>query len=169
MITKKIRYKDIDGNPAEAEYCFRIGEADLGEMELRHKGELVEHFKNIIATQDGNELVERFKSIMYTAVGRRVGNRIVKNDDVREEFFGTGAYDALFMELILSKDGGADFFIGMLPEDLQKQAVENAEKQYSEEELLAMSDDEFARVAGRDPQKMTQQMLLVGYKRRSAA
>jgi hypothetical protein len=46
------------------------------------------------------------------------GKRFIKNDQLREEFTQTAAYDALFMELATDEDAAANFIQGILPKDM---------------------------------------------------
>ncbi|QBZ73596.1 hypothetical protein SEA_ROSAASANTEWAA_32 [Streptomyces phage RosaAsantewaa] len=169
MIQKDITYTDLDGNQAKAIWHFGISKSELAELKLSHRGDIVEYFNAIVKNEDGASLIENFKKIIMLAVGKREGQRFVKNDDLRDEFLQTGAYDSFFMELIQSKDGGATVLTGMLPSDLAQQVEEKKLPEgFTDEELLAMSDDEFTNAVGSNAAAWDKRILQIAMQRKAA-
>ncbi len=122
------------------------------------------------------------------------GRRFVKDDDVRADFEQTGAYSALFIALATGEMPPEKFFNGIMPEDLHEKAAamkknmtpELTEKissdmllekdftpkrekptlhQYTREELLEMSDEEFAALSRKHKNSLPQHFLVVGMER----
>ncbi len=165
MPEKTIHYTDLDGKPAEATYYFALNTADLAEMKLSHKGDITEHFARIIEENDGAKLVAWYKDLLFKSIGRREGMRLVKNQDIVDEFVQTGAYEALFMNLLASEDAGNEFFISILPPAL----VEEAKKQDEAPVVKFYTDEEFDLTSELDPQRMTKEQLLAAFQRKTRA
>lgn len=174
MLMKTITYDDLDGKSVTEDFYFKLSEAEAAELELGYRGEGLSTFlMRALAAEDKNEIIQTFKMLIAMSVGRRSenGRRFVKNDEVRDDFMQSDAYSTLFMELMSNADRAVEFFKGILPKHLAEKAEAemNEEKTYTDEQLLAMSDDEFHMIAGTDPSKMSKQMLMIAFRRRDAA
>lgn len=172
MLPKVITYKNqFTGEEVSKEYHFALSRAEIAKMQLAHRGDIVEYFNEIVAKKDGAELIEVYEGLLLKSVGIREGDRLVKSQDIIDEFTQTGAYEELFMELIQSEDAGLGFFMKVFPEGLMEeaQAAENAKKSFTDEELLAMSDDEFMAVAGPNPMKWSKHHTALAMQRKTAA
>lgn len=164
--SKVIRYTNIDGKVVEKEYWFQLGNKDFAKMELAHMEKPGEHLTDLVKQGKTLELMKMWEQLLFKSVSIRKGDVLVKNDDIVEEFEGSGAYEEFFSELIARPDAGFDFFISIMPDDIQKQMHEERSKTYSNDELLAMSDEEFEKYAG--PEKdMSREMLLIAMRRRN--
>lgn len=167
MHSEIIHYNDLDGNPAQAEYHFYLGKGDLAEMDLVHRGDLTGYLEDIVKNKDGSELIKIFKELLLRSVGHREGMRFVRNQDIVDEFCQTGAYEALFLQLVTNEDAGLSFFRKIMPPDLiEKASAIDQNREYTDDELLTMSDADFARVAGRDPKNMSKRHLMIGMQRK---
>lgn len=157
MIPKTITYPDLDGNPVTDTYYFNLRKDEVAEMMLLHKGDFSEHLIQTVRSGDEGQIYRLFKMILMTAVGKRSedGRRLIKNQDVREEFEQTGAFSELLFELMQTPDSGSSFINGILPADLAAQAEAQANKTYTDAEKLAMSDEDFLKAAGGDPMQMS--------------
>lgn len=169
VVKRTISFEDIDGNPVEAEYYFQLAKTDVVEMDLihDHQDDMEDYLHTVTTNRDTRELLKIYKEILFRSVARRVGNGLDKSDAVMLEFVQTGAYDALFSELLEEEDGGAAFFMSIMPEDVQEKAAEQAAKTYTTDDLLKMTDEEFTRVAGKKDEDMSRDHLLVAMKRRT--
>lgn len=123
------------------------------------------------------------------------GKRFMKSDMITEEFMQTDAYSALFMELVTDAEASIAFIHGVIPSDVAKKITDvripeviavpdstmalteapgTAEtkpqikhvSEYTHQELLAMTQEEFDAVAGTDPQKMSRAVLIIAMQRR---
>jgi len=172
MLKRQITYNDLDDRSVTEEYWFGLNKAELAEMELSgSNGSLTDYFKTIVEAKDGRAMVNTFKEIILSTVGVRSedGKRFVKTDEIRENFELGGAYPELFMELVTDPDKAAEFFNGIMPKDLAEKvaAQQAAEQSKSVEELLAMDQADFDRIAGTNPQEMSKEHLMVAFQRKN--
>lgn len=124
MLKRLIKYTNFNDEEVTEEFYFNFTTAELAEMELSTFGGMAQMLKNIIATNDGGEIIRIFKKILMDSVGRRSedGRKFIKNPEIRNDFLDSGAFSALFMELITDIDSGAKFVNGLMPGDLVKKA-----------------------------------------------
>jgi hypothetical protein len=67
--------------------------------------------------------MKEIKSIIFMAYGQRSsdGKRFIKNQQLREEFESSMAYDALFISLVTNADYAAEFVNGIIPTKMIEQ------------------------------------------------
>lgn len=124
------------------------------------------------------------------------GRRFIKSDELRKEFEQHVAFSEMFIEFATDAKAAAEFIRGVVPAGLEQddaaiekqiaemqvsQAVETtpapaleAQQEtelsigdYSREDLLAMPQEEFQRLAGTDPKSMPREVLEVAMQRKS--
>lgn len=125
------------------------------------------------------------------------GKYFVKNEEITNAFVQSDAYSELFMELITDANATVKFMVGMLPGDLAEKVekmaadqfaalqppkvvdapvqvlgavvdtAQNVAVEYTQEELLAMPDEEFTHLFGDDPKLMTRKILVVAMQRKT--
>lgn len=117
MLKKTITYKDFNDVERTEDFYFNFSESELVEMELGTEGGLSEMLKKIVSAQDQPTLIKFFKNIILRAYGEKSpdGRRFIKNDEVREGFSQTNAFNVLFMELASNSDKAAEFITGLIP------------------------------------------------------
>jgi hypothetical protein len=171
MLNRTIKFKDLDGNDVEKEYYFSLNKAELAEwMITAPGGDLKAHLDKLVKSKNGRQVFAELKGILTMSVAERVGNRLVKNQDVIDEFMQTPAYEALFMELMVNNGVGLlDFIRGIVPPEFAENFGDAAAVEYTDAELLAMSDAEFYAAVGRDDKKWSRQVLQVAFRRKNAA
>jgi hypothetical protein len=170
-VKRTISFTDIDGNPKEEEYIFALDLDDAVEMKLvAEKGSEMEgYLTRIFKEVNVPEIVKTMKDMLFASVGRREGNLLVKDEQVKREFRYGGAYKQLFAELMEEMDSGAaEFFINIMPDQVQKQMKAELDKVYTKEELLAMTDEEFDKIAGTDTKKMSVEHFQIAFERRAS-
>lgn len=166
MFPHVISYKDLDEQPVEAEFWFSLNESEIAELKVTHQQDIGAYFQRIINADNTEQLIQFYRELLVLAVGRRQGQRMIKDNDVKSEFVDTGAYNALFVDLIQRKDHGAGFINDMFPKDLiEAYDAKKAEEQYTDEQLMAMTNAEFKRVAG-DKRNMSKHMTVIAMKRK---
>lgn len=123
MLKREITYEDFDGNQVTETFYFNLTMTELVELEAGREGGLQAALQRIIETNDRQALVKEFKSIILMAYGIKSedGKRFIKNDELRDAFTQTAAYDALFFELATKADAAADFIKGITPKDVSRQ------------------------------------------------
>ena len=118
MIAKTIHYTDYDGNERDEEFYFNLTQSEIVGMDLEFKGGMIANLNALLNDQDGNKLNEFFSKFILRSVGKKSpdGRRFIKNDEIREDFRQTPAYDQLFMSLITNADEAAAFMNGVIPQ-----------------------------------------------------
>jgi hypothetical protein len=178
MLQKAITYTNFDGNRVTENFHFHLNKAEIAELELSKKGGLAAYLRDLIQSDDGGAILQAFKELIMASVGRRSedGRRFEKSKDITDDFIQTGAYSEFLMELAQDADAAADFFRAIVPSDMatkMDQAMETVElpknKEYSDDELLAMSQEEFEQVAGSDPKHMSRRHLMIAFQRKNQA
>lgn len=122
MLKREIKYEDFDGNEVTEVFYFNLSKPELIELEVEQKGGLSAWIEGIVKSNDNKEIIAAFKKLVLLAYGEKSedGKRFVKNDEIREDFSHTAAYQALFMDLAMNAGAAADFVKGVLPRDMVK-------------------------------------------------
>lgn len=117
MLKKTITYEDYDGNQRTEDFYFNLNKAELLEMEMSLDGGLAKMIEKIVATKDGKRMIEIFKDLILKAYGEKSpdGKRFIKNQDLRDAFSQTEAYNKLFMEVAFDDVMAAAFVNGIMP------------------------------------------------------
>jgi hypothetical protein len=136
MTHKTFKYVNFDGKEVEEEYYFHLSKAELMEMELSAYGGLEMLIKRLIEEKNSEEIVKIFKKIILSSVGQKSydGNRFIKNDEIRTNFYQTEAYSQLFCELIQNPDYANEFINAVIG----AQPTVNADKANNEANVQAL-------------------------------
>ena len=120
MLKKPIKFENWDGEEVEEIHYFNLSKPELLKMQVGQEGGFGKFLERISETRDEKQLVEQFERIIMMSYGVRSedGKRFVKNDQVREEFMQTRAYEALHEELTTDSDKAAEFIKGILPKEI---------------------------------------------------
>lgn len=121
MIKKDVTYENLDGVQVTKTFFFNLSKAELAEMALTSDGGggLADEIRAIQETPDINLILKSFRNILSAAVGVRVGDRFIKNDEVRSELMDTEAYGELFMELVTDASKAVEFIKGVIPNNVK--------------------------------------------------
>jgi hypothetical protein len=121
VIKKDISYEDLDGNTVVKTFHFNLSTAELADMALTSEGGggLADEIRKIQATADTNLVLKSFKKILEASVGKRVGDRFVKDEETKSDFMDTEAYGSLFMELATDPAKMIEFVRGVIPKNLE--------------------------------------------------
>lgn len=116
MIKKVITYTDYNGNEKTKAYFFNLNQAEIVELENSIPGGLTNMIERLSTEQDNREIIKIFKDLILRSYGEKSpdGDRFVKNDELREGFSQTEAYNELFMELAQDSNAAAEFFNGVI-------------------------------------------------------
>lgn len=145
MLKRPIKYKDYEGNEVTETFFFNLSESELIEMEVEYEKGLSGMLEKLIESQNGKDIIAYFKKLVLMSYGLKSedGKRFIKNDQLREEFVQSAAYNALFMELATDDKAGAIFVKGILPADL----AERVDKAAIDSENLTKAMNEAAGAA----------------------
>ncbi len=120
MLKRGITYEDFNGETVTDIFYFNISKPELIEMEVEYEEGFGSWIKKIIDAKDHKTLLHQFKKLVLLAYGEKSedGKRFIKNDQLREEFSQTAAYQSLFIELATDDGAASTFLIGALPKDM---------------------------------------------------
>lgn len=181
MIRKAITYPDLDGNPITEDFYFNLSMNETIAMGLNEG--LVTKLFTLGSTAAGYQVVEMFTGIIRSAVGKRSedGKRLEKDPVFADEFINSAAFDTLLWELIGNEQYAGEFVTGIFPANMNEKMKELTQNQsstvqlpgepakrpedYSEQELLDLSTEDWYKLVGRDPKSWSQPILLVAIKR----
>lgn len=125
MLKKTITYEDFNGKEVSEEFFFHLSKAELVELEMSHKGGMLEWLQNLIKAEDGKTIMEEFKKIILNSYGKKSddGRRFTKNETLREEFESSEAYSTLFMELVTDAEKASEFVNGIIPAGMAEEVA----------------------------------------------
>ena len=119
MISKTIKFKDIDGNNKEIKAYFNLSEADQAELSLLKKGGLKAYMEQCLDAEDGHGVVTFLRTMIEKSYGKKIrdpeyGTIFMKDPDETKKFINSEAFSTLFMELLNNEKMATDF-INCLP------------------------------------------------------
>lgn len=128
MITKDITYIDYNGTERTETACFNLTKTELAFMSNSVDGGIYNKLVRIVKSRKAPEIMNTFNEIIKKAYGvvSDDGRRLMKSDELYEEFVQTPAYDKFFMEVTSSDATMAAFIKGILPADLAASIDVNA-------------------------------------------
>lgn len=128
MYKKTINYTDFNGVDRKEDFYFNFMKAELVEMNMSTGGGLKSFIERITNTQDQIELIKLFKELVLKAYGIKSddGKRFIKNQELRDAFEQTNAYNELFMMLATNEKEAVKFINGIMPADLVAEAQKEA-------------------------------------------
>lgn len=120
MLKKTITFENFEGKEVTEDHYFHLSKADLVELEMTHKGGLQAYIERVVQSQDGRAIIEEFKRLILMSYGKKNpdGSRFIKNQELRDDFLSSPAYDVIFMELVTDADKAAAFVNGIIPSGL---------------------------------------------------
>ncbi len=180
MISEIFEYKDLDGKPVQKEWYFSLDRAEIAEMKIRHdgpdqgEGSLEDYLDRISKEQDNNKLLDNFQAILRKSVAIRPAgtNYLKKSQEIVDEFVGGGAYDYMFMRMLADATYAAHLINGIIPKDMAEEAAkrEAETSEYTDADLLAMTEEEFFQAAGgSNPMRWDPRFLMLAARRKTAA
>ena len=98
MLKQKVKYEDFDGNTQTEELYFNLSRMELVALQGRYgKEDMAKYIEKLIEDKDLEKMYELLNDIVLTAYGVRSedGKRFIKNEQIREEFLQSLAYEAL--------------------------------------------------------------------------
>ena len=147
MIKRTIAYKDFDGNPVTEDYCFHMMEADFVDLDFKYEDfgglrgyltKLVKDIQELGENAPKRPMYEFLKEMITVSVGKRVGNRFDRSQEIKDRFFQTGAYSGFLIDLLNDPEGIPAFIEGITPEvsDEKRQAAIAQLKEQGRTELI---------------------------------
>lgn len=130
MYKREITYEDLDGNEVTDTFYFNLTKTELMTMGAEYPEGYEQVLQKIIRTNGQAALIVEFKKIILASYGVRGedGKRFIKNDEVREAFSQTGAFDVLFMEFATDEKKAAEFVNAVFPKDIAETVAQEMAK-----------------------------------------
>lgn len=170
MHTKEITYLNLDGQSVTETHYFNLTKVEAVQMNFSQKGGIEDYARRIVEAEEHGELIELFQDLILKTYGVRDGQRFVKDKELTDKFVQTGAYSELFIELATNAESAIKFFREVVPPDMQSRVDDVTlpdDKEYSDEELLKMTWDEFYKAAGgKDDKEWDKKYLLLAFRRK---
>ena len=98
MLKQQVTYEDFDGNTQTETLYFNLNRMELISFQKRYGSENMENYINkLIEEKQIEPMYDLLNDFVLTAYGVRSedGKRFIKNDEIREEFKQSLAYEAL--------------------------------------------------------------------------
>ena len=98
MLKQQVTYEDFDGNTQNDTLYFNLNRMELISFQKRYGSENMENYINkLIEEKQIEPMYDLLNDFVLTAYGVRSedGKRFIKNDEIREEFKQSLAYEAL--------------------------------------------------------------------------
>lgn len=98
MLKQQVTYEDFDGNTQSETLYFNLNRMELISFQKRYGSENMEKYINkLIEEKQIEPMYDLLNDFVLTAYGVRSedGKRFIKNDEIREEFKQSLAYEAL--------------------------------------------------------------------------
>lgn len=98
MLKQQVKYEDFDGNTQTETLYFNLNRMELISFQKRYGSENMENYINkLIEEKQIEPMYDLLNDFVLTAYGIKSedGKRFIKNDQIREEFKQSLAYEAL--------------------------------------------------------------------------
>lgn len=117
MITKSITYKNLfDGQMHTKTFYFHLSVPEMAKLQVSVKGGYGEYLDKLIKENDQKNLFEQFENLILTSYGVKTEDgEWNKSPELRQKFYDSPAYAALFTEMITNETAAADFINGVIP------------------------------------------------------
>lgn len=120
MLKRVINYKNFNDEDRTRTEYFHLSRTELIELEAGFDSGLTAHLQALIETDDVGKIMQLFKNLILMSYGVKSedGDRFIKNEQVKNDFENSAAFDAMFMELITTPDTQIEFIKGIIPAEL---------------------------------------------------
>lgn len=130
MKAMTVSYVDFNDIKRTETHYFNISKTELVKMKAGTNGDLYTLMQRAIDARDEQMFAEVYEKIIDMSYGIKTadGRGFKKSPEILADFKATGAYDALFIEM-LDADKFAAFVTGIIPAELAKEAEAEAKAQ----------------------------------------
>lgn len=121
MVIKRIGYDTYDGEHLEENFYFNLTKTEAMTLQVSKAGGFEQYLKNIIDAHSGKEIMDTVRNIILLAYGEKSpdGKRLMKSDEIRQNFECSPAFDELFTELVLDDKKMSAFINEVMPKDME--------------------------------------------------
>lgn len=137
MIKKTVKYTDYNGVDREEDLYFNLSKTELGEMDAEREGGYAAYIMGIRNSDNTVQIFNAFKDIITKAYGEKSedGRYFRKSEERVRDFLDSLAFEALVFGMLDTPEDMGEFFIGMLPKDLQEEGRKNLLKDQARQKL----------------------------------
>lgn len=180
MIKKTISYDNFLNEKVSKDFYFNWTVDEVADWQLSTEGGVEKWIDDIVNARSSENIMAVFRKIVGTSIGEpsNDGEDFLKSKAIRKRFVTSNAYSQMLVEFLENPDHFSEFISGLLPAGVEKLAEKNREEEakalaegrvvYTNDQLLAMTDEEFFAAAGtKKSQKMAPQFKTVAYVRRA--
>lgn len=121
MLRKEVTYTDFDGNEVKEVLYFNLTKSEIAALQVRMDGKFIDYLKDLVEGNHIEKLFQIFRDdILIGSYGKKSddGRRFIKNQQLREEFESSLAFDAIFTEMLMNPEAQSAFTRGILPPDM---------------------------------------------------
>lgn len=142
MYTRTFECEGFDGKPFKVTFDFFLSKSDVAKINLGSFVGLDVLMQRLFDSKNGEEIVNILDKVIMTSVGRISADKkkFIRNQEIRDEFTQTPAYDQLFMELSSDMEKLNLFFMSVLPQDVAAKIAEKKAEEEAEKEAEADAD-----------------------------
>lgn len=129
MYVWPVTFENFNGIEVTVDHYFNLSKTELTKMQVGTNGGLNEPLQKIVKAKDAKGIMNTIDDIIMKAYGVKSddGMYLIKNDQVREQFKCSPAYDVIFYALVTDDEKTAEFIKGIMPKDLVAKALANPE------------------------------------------
>lgn len=122
MLIKRIGYDTYNGDHIEENFYFNLTKTEAMTLQVSKEGGFEQYLKNIVDAHSGKEIMNTVRDIILLAYGEKSpdGKRLMKSEEIRNNFECSPAYDELFTELVLDDRKMSEFINALLPKDMDE-------------------------------------------------
>lgn len=122
-------FENYNGVEVTIDCYFNLSRSELTKMHVNTDGGFNELLQKIVKAKDAKGIMNTIDDIIMKAYGVKSddGMYLIKNDQVREQFKCSPAYDVIFYALVTDDEKTAEFIKGIMPKDLVAKALANPE------------------------------------------
>lgn len=135
MFKKTVTYEDYNGESRTEDFYFNLTKVECMEIEFGYaKNEsLSDAIQTLVATKDIGTVIKTLKHILLQAYGVKSqdGKRFIKNQELRDSFEQSPAFEQIYWELVTDSDKAAELIAGIVPSDVRNQLGDNPSHELS--------------------------------------
>jgi len=127
MFEKTIKYTDWNGVEHEGKFTFHLTRTEMLKLNTKYPGGLVQTLNKLLKEENENQILLIFDDIIRASYGELSADGIhfeKANGAKAAAFSETGAYDALFVELLSDNGKLSEFLNKIMPKDVATKAEE---------------------------------------------
>lgn len=122
MLKHQVSYKDFENKSVKETLFFNLTTRDSAKLTIKY-GDLTKYVKKIEKEKDAAAMMVLIEDLVLTAYGERSedGRHFIRNEEIRERFSYSLAFEALLDDLYSDEKKMSKFFDALLKPLIEKQ------------------------------------------------